>query len=181
MFLLYKGNYYNRFKPLFKNISGKKVTEVCFGDTIIAEHCKKAGIVWTGIDINERFVKNAVKKGFNAEQQDLEQIIALPKADTLIISGALYHFQNDQESLFKKMLDCAPQMIISEPVINLSNNTGIIGKLAKASASVNGKTQAFRYTEKTLLETIEQLSKQLQFNYTVEERFDKDLIIVITK
>jgi 3-oxoacyl-[acyl-carrier protein] reductase len=28
MFLLYKGNYYNRFKPVFKNISGKKVTAV---------------------------------------------------------------------------------------------------------------------------------------------------------
>ncbi len=181
MFLLYKGNYYKRFKPVLKNISGNKVMEVCFGDTIIAEHCKKNGILWTGIDINEIFVKYAVKKGFNAEQLDLEQINDLPKADTFIISGSLYHFQNDQESLFKKMLDCAPQMIISEPVINLSNNKGIIGKLAKASASVNGKTQAFRYTEKTLLETIEQLSKKLKFKYRVESLFDKDLIIVITK
>jgi hypothetical protein len=79
------------------------------------------------------------------------------------------------------MLDCANRLIISEPVINLSNNKGIIGKLAKASANVNGKKQAFRYTEKTLLETIEELSKKLLFKYTVEVRFDKDLIIVIKK
>jgi hypothetical protein len=64
---------------------------------------------------------------------------------------------------------------------SVSNNKGIIGKLAKASANVNGKTQAFRYTEKTLLETIEELSKKLIFKYTVEQQFKKDLIIVIKK
>lgn len=181
MSLLYRGNYYQRFDPVFKHITGKKVTELCFGDTIIAEHCKKNGIAWNGIDINEDFVKNALKKGFTAEQQDLERNNTLPQADTCIICGSLYHFHKDQESLFRKMLDCANRVIISEPVINLSNNKGIIGKLAKASANVNGKTQAFRYTEKILLEKIEELSKKLIFKYTVEQQFKKDLIIVIKK
>ena len=181
MSLLYKGNYYKRFEPILKQISGKKVTEICFGDTIIAEYCKKRSIEWKGIDINEVFVTNALKKGLSAERNDILSIPKLPEADTCIICGSLYHFNISLESLFTKMLESAPLIIISEPVLNLSNNKGIIGKLAKASANVEGKTQAFRYTEKTLLDTLNELSKKLNFKYSVVDRFDKDIILLITK
>lgn len=181
MGLLYKGSYYKRFKPVLRHISGKKVTEICFGDTVIAEYCKKNNILWTGIDINQSFVKNAIKKGFKAEQKDIISPDKFPEADTCIICGSLYHFHEDLESLFLKMLDCAPQIIISEPIINLSNNKGIIGKLAKASANINGKKQMFRFTEKTMLETLDKLSINLFFEYTVVEQFEKDVIIVLKK
>lgn len=181
MSLLYKGNYYKRFEPVLKHIKGKSVIELCFGDTVIADHCKKNNLAWTGIDINRVFVKNAIKKGFNAELSDLESLENFPEADTCIICGSLYHFHENLEILFAKILACAPQIIISEPVINLSNNKGIIGKLAKASANVNGQKQAFRFTEKTLLATLSGLSKKLHFEFIVADRIDKDLIIVIKK
>ena len=181
MSLLYKGNYYKRFEPIFKQISGKKVTEICFGDTIIAEYCKKEAIDWKGIDINAVFVTNALKKGLSAERNDILSIAKLPEADTCIICGSLYHFNISLESLFTKMLESAPLIIISEPVLNLSNTKGIIGKLAKASANVEGKKQAFRFTEKTLLAALEELKEKLHFEYKVVDRFDKDLIIVIKK
>ncbi len=181
MSLLYKGNYYKRFEPILKQISGEKVTEICFGDTIIAEYCRKKSIAWKGIDINEIFVTNALKKGLSAERNDILSIAKLPEADTCIICGSLYHFNISLESLFTKMLESAPQIIISEPVLNLSNAKGIIGKLAKASASVDGKKQAFRFTETTLLNALNDLSKKLHFEYTVVDRFEKDLIIVIKK
>ncbi len=181
MSLLYKGNYYKRFEPITKHILGKNVTELCFGDTIIADYCKKNKLRWVGIDTNEFFVKNAIKKGFNAHLSEIENMAQFQKADTCIISSSLYHFHENLESLFTKMLTCAPQIIISEPVINLSNNKGIIGKLAKASANVNGKKQAFRFTEKTLTETLNFLSKKLSFEYSIVDKFDKDLIIVIKK
>lgn len=181
MSLLYKGNYYKRFEPIIKQITGKKVTEICFGDTLIADYCKKHKLDWIGIDTNAVFVENAVKKGFKAELADVEKTVEFPKADTCIIAGSLYHFHENMESLFTKMLACAPLVIISEPVINLSNNKGIIGKLAKASANVNGKKQTFRFTEKTLLEALNNLSKKLNFKYSVVDKIDKDLIIVIKK
>lgn len=181
MSLLYKGNYYKRFEPVLRQISGKRVTEICFGDTVIAEYCKKESIDWKGIDINEVFVTNALEKGLSAERNDILSIAKLPQADTCIICGSLYHFNISLESLFIKMLESAPLIIISEPVLNLSNNKGIIGKLAKASASVDGKKQAFRFTEQTLLEALTQLSKKLHFEFEVVDRFDKDLIIVIKK
>lgn len=181
MSLLYRGKYYRRLKPVLRLISGKKVTEICFGDTIIAEYCRKRSIAWTGIDINEVFVANARKKGLFAEQNDIFSIAKLPEGDTCIICGSLYHFNMSLESLFTKMLECAPQIIVSEPVNNLSNNKGIIGKLAKASANVDGKKQAFRYTEKTLLDALNELSKKLNFKYSIVDRFDKDIILLITK
>ncbi len=181
MSLLYRGNYYRRFAPILRHISGQKVTEICFGDTIIAEYCRKKSINWTGIDINEVFVQNAIKMGLKAERNDILSISKLPEADTCIICGSLYHFNVSLESLFTKMLECSSQIIISEPIHNLSNNKGIIGKLAKASAKVDGKKQAFRFTEKTLLSALNELKEKLNFTYLVVDRFDKDIIIVIKK
>lgn len=181
MNVLYKGNYYKRFESVCKLISGKNVVELCFGDTLIAGYCKQNEIRWTGIDINTDFVKNAQKKGFNAELSDIKLLDEFPTADTLIISGSLYHFHSDLETLFKKALSSSAYIIISEPVINLSNRKGFIGKLAQGSATIEKQKQHFRFTELTLLKTLESLSESLKFNYKVVERFDKDLIIVITK
>ena len=181
MNLLYKGNYNRRFEYISKHISGKNVTEICFGDTIIADYCSKNKINWIGIDINEKFVKNALKKGFQAELADVQLLDKFPKADTCILSGSLYHFHENIEPLFIKMLDCSPLIIISEPVINLSNAKGIIGKLAKASATINDKKQEFRYSLDSLITELTTLGKKLNFNYKIIEQFDKDLIIVITK
>ena len=181
MNLLYKGRYNERFEHITSLISGKKATEICFGDTIIAEYCSGNAISWTGIDINENFVKKAIKKGYKAEQADVQKLDTFPLGDVCILSGSLYHFHEDTEELFRKMLECAPQIILSEPVINISNTKGIIGKLAKASANVKGQKQAFRYTLHSLTDELNHLSKKLNFNYKVIEQFDKDLIIVITK
>ena len=181
MGLLYKGNYNKRFEHITPLISGKSVTEICFGDTIIADFCIKNDLIWTGIDINENFVKKALKKRYKAELADIQKLDKFPLGDTCILSGSLYHFHEETEGLFKKMLDCSPLIIISEPVINLTTNKGIIGKLAKASATINGKKQPFRYTHDSLIAELNLLSKKLTFNYKVIEQFNKDLIIVITK
>jgi len=181
MNLLYKGKYNKRFEHIINHISGKKVTEICFGDTIIAAYCSENDILWRGLDINDYFVKEAVKNGYKAELTDIEKRGEFPIADTCIVGGSLYHFHEDLEMLFAKMLACAPTIIISEPVINLSNNKGIIGKLAKASANVNGKKQPFRFTSDSLTKELNMLSKKLNYNYNIVEQFDKDLIIVVTR
>jgi hypothetical protein len=181
MSLLYGGKYYGRYKSIIRYIDGKKVTELCFGDTVIADHCRKNGISWSGLDIHEPFVKNAANKGFKAEKSDIRTLSGFPPADTCIISGSLYHFHDALEPLLGKMLASAPLIIISEPVRNLSDNPGIIGKLAKASATVDGEPQHFRYTDKTLPEALEKLSKKLNFRIEVKERFSKDRIILLRR
>lgn len=177
---LYMGNYYRRYLPICELIKGN-VLELCFGDTIIADFCKKNNIQWKGIDINERFVDIARKKGFNAECDSVLSAKAFSVAETCVISGSLYHFHNNLEELFEKMLKCAPVLIISEPVINLGNCNGIIGKLAKSSATINGEKQTFRYTEKSLIDALNLLQLKFNFNYKIVNRFNKDIIIAVNR
>jgi hypothetical protein len=182
MNLLYKGGYKMRFTKitdLFRN--EKSVIELCFGDIIIAEHCKKIGIDWQGYDVNPAFIDNAKKQGFNVCLTDLKTARELAKADLCIISGSLYHFHDELEELFRKILHSSPRILISEPVINLSGQKGLIGKLAKGSADVNGRSQEFRYNEKSLIAEMEKLSKKLKFTYCIRNRFSKDLIIEVNR
>jgi hypothetical protein len=181
MSLLYGGNYYKRFDPIRKLIKGKSVTELCFGDTVIADFCKKNNIEWTGYDINSEFVNNAVNKGFNASLNDVNTLETFEPADICLITGSFYHFHSRPKEILRKMLDCSKEIIISEPVINLSDREGLIGKLAKASANVNGKKQTFRYTETSLLKQLDNLSDELRFTYEIAGHISKDIIIVIRK
>ncbi|MDQ3048439.1 MAG: hypothetical protein M3R27_12895 [Bacteroidota bacterium] len=181
MNLLYKGKYEERFSAVCRLLNSGSVTELCFADTFIAECCREKGITWTGIDIHEGFVRSAIKKNYNAVAGDLNSMETFPEADTCIIAGSLYHFHENIESFFKKMLHCAPRIIISEPVMNLSSRNGIIGKLAQLSASVNGENHSFRYTEESLTDLLNRLSIKLNFQYNIESRSGKDLIISIRR
>lgn len=179
MSLLYKGLYRKRFESVCKLIKGNSVTELCFGDTIIAEYCKQNNIAWKGLDIHSNFVQRANKKAYTAELWDIRKATSFPQADTLIISGSLYHFNADLESIFQKMLACSSHLIISEPVLNLSDRNGIIGKLAKGKSDVNGEKQPFRFDEESLLKRVQELSSKLNFNFKIADRISKDIIIVI--
>jgi hypothetical protein len=181
MSLLYGGNYYKRFDEIRKLIKGKKVVEFCFGDTVIADFCRKNNISWTGYDINPVFVRNAANKGFDANLTDLNELENPGSGDVCIMAGSFYHFHSDPKQILAKMLAASNELIISEPVINLSSRKGIIGKLAKASADVNDKEQSFRYTERSLVSLLDGLSRELEFNYRIAARISKDIIIVINK
>ena len=181
MGLLYRGNYYRRFAAISRHIEGKKVTELCFGDTVIADFCRKHNIAWKGYDINPNFIKRAAIKGFDVQPGNIKAMQGFAAADVCILAGSLYHFHNETDALFEKMLACAPKIILSEPVINLSDRNGIIGKLAKVSANVNGAEQSFRYTEKTLIAELQRLQKKMNFTFSVAEKIDKDLVIIIKR
>ncbi len=181
MNILYKGKYQKRFEILFPLILGNKVTELCFGDIFIAKHCLQNKIEWTGIEVNEKFVSRAIAKGYAAQLNDIEQMVKFPTADTCIIMGSLYHFNENLSNLFPKLLDCAPIIIISEPILNLSNKGGLIGKLAKISATVNGQEQNFRFTRSQLIETLSNLTAKFKFQFKIIDEFEKDIIILITR
>jgi hypothetical protein len=181
MNLLYSGNYYKRFDVIRKLIRGKKVTELCFGDTVIADFCRKNNLHWTGYDINPVFVKNAVKKNFNAHLADINSLDNFIPADVCLMAGSLYHFHPAPEKILEKMLKISNEIILSEPIINLSSREGLIGKLAKTSAAVSGKKHSFRFTEESLLKFLNEQSHLLNFRFNIADRISKDIIIVINR
>lgn len=180
MQLLYKGNYYGRFKRVTKHIQGNRVVELCFADTCVARFCRRNRIEWIGYDINKTFVDRACSLGYNAVCGDVEQLV-FAQADTCIICGSFYQFLGAEETLLRKMLASAPNIIISEPVFNLSQRNDNIGRIARRSTAVNNKAHSFRYTEKTILSLLDNFSKKLCFEYEIADTFSKDIIIIITK
>jgi hypothetical protein len=182
---LYLGQYKKRFIPVIDQIrslhDNAKVLELCFGDTYIAAHCKKAGVHWIGFDLNARFVRYAQKAGFDARQADLASAFELPGADVCIMMGSLYHFHGHTEHILRKMLNAAPTVILSEPVKNLSSGKGFLGALAKRSANAGKGDERFRYNAESFLAELEHHRKILKYQIHTPIDFGKDLIVKLTK
>ncbi len=181
MNILYSCNYSKRFSDIISRIdsSCNSVLDLCFGDVYIANFCRKNSINWTGYDINSYFVKNARKQGYNAFQKDLSELNTFPKSDICILLGSLYHFNNEIEPLFQKMLTCAPKIIISEPIVNLSSHKGIIGKMARFFTNAGKGNEEFRFTKDTIIQLLEKLQMQYNFSFTIIS-IKRDILIEIT-
>jgi hypothetical protein len=179
MNLLYKGSYNQRFKKICRLIEAESVVELCFGDTNIAEYCRQKGIDWTGFDMNAQFVSYARKKGFDARLADVKQLKEFPPSDLCIISGSMYHFVDDIDSLILKMMKSAKQIIISEPIQNLSNRNDLIGYLAKRSANCGEKQESFRFTQSTFEDMLFRLSVKCCFKFRLIGTIKKDIIAVL--
>jgi hypothetical protein len=181
MDLLYKGSYNQRFEKIYGMIEGRNVVELCFGDIIIAEHCRQRGIRWTGFDMNTKFVRHAKKKGFDARLADVKRISELPTADLCIIAGSLYHFAENIESLILKMMHSAQRIIISEPIHNLSNRSDLVGYLARRSTSCGEKHEQFRFTQSTFKDMLFHLSAKHRFRFKLMDTVKKDIIAVLDR
>ncbi len=183
MNLLYTGSYRKRFYPITDALKKKavsSVTELCFGDLVIAEFCKSEGISWKGYDLNAGFVKHACKKGFNAEVADVVSTGSFPEAGAYVVAGSLYHFTVPElEELLLKILSKSKILLISEPVKNLSDEDSITGRLAGYLSRTSRKEKVFRYNTTSLLQTMEKLSVKLKFRYTPIAQIKKDMVLLI--
>ena len=122
--ILYKGKYEDRFHDVIKLIlpTDKKIIELCFADIHIAEFCSTTKKKWIGYDLNQKFVEFANKKGHEAYLTDLLVESNIKSGDLCIMMGSLYHFNRSLKKIISKMLNTAPRIIISEPIVNFSNN-----------------------------------------------------------
>lgn len=114
MNLLYFGGYRNRFRDVtdqFKE-TDRSVVELCFGDTYVAQYCKQKGISWTGYDLSDYFVQNAVDQGYDAHHSDILKEPFLKKADVCVMIGSLYHFEKNIGQLLSTLLSTSPTIII---------------------------------------------------------------------
>jgi hypothetical protein len=181
MNLLYFGKYKRRFSAITALIENKdrKLVELCFGDIFIAAYCKKMSKTWVGYDINKSFVDHAVCKGFEAHTADLLSVESLPSADVCILSGSLYHFHDSMDQIFSLMMTCAPKIIISEPVRNITSRQGLIGKIAACLSNVGKGSEIFRYNYDSFIQNLDYYKKKYKFKYEILSE-GKDLLIKIT-
>ncbi len=179
---LYSLKYRKRFNDIVNEISenDKKILELCFGDILIAEECRKRNIDWTGIDISKNFVNFAIKNGYHAMMDDVTKLERLPSSDICIMCGSLYHFHDEIEKLLTKMLASAKRILISEPVINLSAKKGFIGKLSRILTNAGKGAENFRFDEHSIIVTLDSLKNKMKFEYRIISK-SRDIVIEIKK
>jgi SAM-dependent methyltransferase len=178
MNLLYPFGYARRFREVIREIRGKSVVEYCFGDIIIARHCIKNDLQWTGYDISRNFVNFARKRGFDARIADVSLMDA-PVADCCIIAGSLYHFLPDPEPVISAMMRHSRRLIISEPVSNLSSGKGLTARIAAYLSRTPAGIHRERFDETGLEDTLRKVAVKNNFEISSIKRYKKDVIIVL--
>jgi SAM-dependent methyltransferase len=154
MALLYGRYYFARYQALDALVpTGSRVLDLCCGPaTLYFRYLKHRGVQYTGLDINEKFIRRLVRKGGHGQVWDLRQDLPLPETDYVIMEASLYHFSTDARRIVHRMLEAArQQVIIAEPVRNLaSRKLSLLAFLARRQTDPGSGEQAFRFTEETL-------------------------------
>lgn len=183
MQLLYKGKYIDRFDPVKKILLEKKpnsLLELCFGDTIIAAFCQKNNISWSGMDLNENFVARAQKRGFKAENCDLNFKTEIPKSDAILIMGSLYHFQKDAIPFLLNLLSSTQLFILNEAVNNLSQKK-MTSKLSSKLTDTGKGAEKFRYSKPDLLKLANEICEITPFSFYIAHEGKRDLTLVFER
>ncbi len=169
MGVLYRGRYRARFDTVINLIqeTDSCVVELCFGDVVVAEACRRRGVNWIGLDASPAFVTHALRCGYDARQADLLRGEPLPTCDLCVMMGALYHFESCLCELFALIKRVSRRLVISEPIQNWTSGSGLRRCLAIALTHAGNRAQAFRFTEATLLQTLDRLSREVGFEYRV--------------
>jgi hypothetical protein len=181
MNILYRGRYRGRFEQLFQELDGRgpSVCELCFGDLYVARWCRARGLDWIGVDVNRGFCRRARRAGFRVIEGDVLEV-DLPEADVYVMAGSLYHFHDRLDDLFDAVFRRTSQFVLSEPVRNLADLGGPIGRLARESANPGSKPAPVRYDKQTLLEAFYEQKRRVGLH--VRPMFKgRDMLIQATK
>lgn len=151
---LYRGRYAERFEAVAARVPhGASVLDVCCGDGVLfGGYLKNKNITYTGLDINETFVKAARDGGIDARRCDIQLEPALPGADVAIMQGSLYQFIPGEGDILKKLAAAArSRVILTEPVSNLAHAANPIKKrLGRSGTNPGTGPTPHRFTEETL-------------------------------
>ena len=179
---LYGTAYESRYTQLQKLIPDNcELLELCMGDMLFYEkYLKEKNIQYSCADVNPIFVNAAKRKGINAKLMDILKE-DIPKADYILIQGALYHSIPDQTAFIKKLFDSAnKQVIISECLKNVSNSSnGLISNLAAFMSKAKAGQSKIKFTKKTLKEAFSGLEKNIV--QWIEPADSIETIIVLQK
>ncbi|MEY4551399.1 MAG: hypothetical protein RL685_7594 [Pseudomonadota bacterium] len=150
MRVIYAGGYAARYQALSQLIpDGADVFEACAGDAYLYRHyLQPRGIRYRAGEFNETFVTHARARGIEMQRFDLRKD-PVPQADVVLIHASLYQFMPDHQQIIDRLLAAArQQLIVSEPVRNLSSSRwALIRWIASRSADPGSGHKAQRFDE----------------------------------
>ena len=151
---LYGRHYFSRYRVLADLIPpDTSILDLCCGPGILYQrYLRHKGVTYTGLDINEQFIKRVNETGSQGLVWDLRDDKPLPRADYVLMQASLYHFLPDPTHIAERMLNAAAKrVIIAEPIRNLSGGkTALLRSLARRLSDPGTGEHQMRFTEQTL-------------------------------
>jgi SAM-dependent methyltransferase len=171
MVLLYGRHYGERYRAVADLIpEGSSVVDLCCGPAVLyRRYLRSKSVVYTGLDINSRFIAGLVRGGGTGRVFDLRSNEPLPSADYLIMQASLYHFLPDASGVLQRMLAAAKKrVIIAEPIRNLAtSNSRLLSLLGRIFTNPGAGEHSLRFTEATLSQFFSSYSSQLVARFTI--------------
>ncbi len=153
MRLLYGRHYKARYRVLAELVpTGATVCDVCCGPAVLyRRYLRQKGVNYTGVDVNEHYVRRLVAAGGNGVVCDVRRASALPRAEIVVMQASLYHFLPDARSIVDKLLAAATRrVIIAEPIRNLADHPNrFVAAVTSRMTNAGSGPQAHRFTEET--------------------------------
>lgn len=161
MIAAYGRHYGERYQAITDLIpAGASVLDVCCGPGILYQrYLRSKTVSYTGLDINEKFVRDVISYGAQGWVQNLCSDDPLPDADYVVMQASLYHFLPNAGPIVTRMVAAArTAVIIAEPIRNLSNSrVRLLSWLARNITNPGSGAPPQRFTEATLAELFSQL------------------------
>lgn len=178
---LYGRHYSARYRALADLIApGSSVLDLCCGPAVLYErYLRHKSVEYTGLDINETFIRRLKRRVVRAELWDLRENIPLPAADCVVMQASLYHFLPDPLPVLGRMLEAArKQVIVAEPIRNLaSSRLPLVGPLARLLTDPGVGGPPRRFTEVALDELMKSLCPRPSQSYLIDGGREKIYVI----
>jgi SAM-dependent methyltransferase len=179
--LLYGRHHRTRYRVIADLIpAGATVVDLCCGPaTLYHRFLRKKNVRYTGLDVSPSFIDALNKRGGHGIVWDLRSDKPLPRADYVIIQGALYFFLPDPSSLIERMLAAAnKEVIIAEAIRNLSSSAVPgISMMAKRLAGAAEGSEAVRFGEETLDQLFADHAPELKRSFKIPGGRDKVYVL----
>ena len=154
MLVLYGRHYFTRYRVIADMIPDQaSVLDVCCGPAVLyRRYLAGKHVDYTGLDINEGFIRKLQSTGANGKVWDLLIDTPLPTADYVIMQASLYHFLPDAAPVVDRMLEAArKQVIIAEPITNLATSrVKWLSRMGRRLTDSGHGEEALRFTEDSL-------------------------------
>ncbi len=155
MRLLYGRHFRARYETLAAEIpAGAKVVDLCAGDAYLYRHfLRQKGVDYLGLELSPQFVAAGQAQGVPMREFNVWND-KIPAAEVVIMQASLYQFLPNTDAVVQKMLAAArSKVIIAEPIRNLSEEDGWLGKISRAMTKPRAEDGAYsgrRFNETSL-------------------------------
>jgi 2-polyprenyl-3-methyl-5-hydroxy-6-metoxy-1,4-benzoquinol methylase len=154
MQLSYHTGYTDRLERVSELVeNGAAVLDVCCGPCNLFPLLARKGVSYRGLDLNTTFVRDAQRRGIDAQTFDLlSENLPEGQFNYIILLSSLYQFIPHEKEIVSRLLAATKSyVIISEPIVNLIDRlptilAKLVGKLKNPG---NGPTP-FCFTDTTL-------------------------------